>query len=83
LATTDVMLASTVQFSRYGRSRPRGILRRCRDRSWPRGPCGRSLRTQQRARPANPLATGVPSRHERLRTHRGCTNPSRAGTRTE
>jgi hypothetical protein len=28
LATTDVMLASTVQFSRYGRSRPRGILRR-------------------------------------------------------
>jgi hypothetical protein len=54
LATTDVMLASTVQFSRYGRSRP--PTRPCgRDsRSWPRGPCGRSLRTQQRARPANP-----------------------------
>jgi hypothetical protein len=27
LATTDVMLASTVQFSRYGRSRPPGSLR--------------------------------------------------------
>jgi hypothetical protein len=32
-------------------------------RSWSEGmpPCGRSLRTQQRARPANPLATSVPS----------------------
>src|SRR5215471_13057856 len=54
LATTDVMLASTVQFSRYGRSRPPERPRGHDSRSWPRGPCGRSLRTQQRARPANP-----------------------------
>jgi hypothetical protein len=54
LATTDVMLASTVQFSRYGRSRPPVAPHGCSGRSWPRGPRGRSLRTQQRARPANP-----------------------------
>ena len=54
LATTDVMLASTVQFSRYGRSRPPSARTGVGDRSWPRGPCGRSLRTQQRARPVNP-----------------------------
>jgi hypothetical protein len=54
LATTDVMLASTVQFSRYGRSRPPVAPHGCGGRSWPRGPRGRSLRTQQRARPANP-----------------------------
>jgi len=49
-----MMLASTVQFSRYGRSRSCLALRR----EGP-GPCrgtpyGRSLRTQQRARPACP-----------------------------
>jgi hypothetical protein len=56
LATTDMMLASTVQFSRYGRSRPYSAFR-----APPAGPgrgChlkrGRSLRTQQRARPAKP-----------------------------
>jgi hypothetical protein len=56
-----MMLASTVQFSRYGRSRTRFVLTRRRRRSWPKvGPrCfshrgGRSLRTQQRARPARP-----------------------------
>jgi hypothetical protein len=54
LATTDVMLASTVQFSRYGRSRPSARPCGRGGRSWPRGPRGRSLRTQQRARPANP-----------------------------
>jgi len=54
LATTDVMLASTVQFSRYGRSRLPDALTGVAGRSGPRGPCGRSLRTQQRARPANP-----------------------------
>jgi hypothetical protein len=53
LATTDVMLASTVQFSRYGRSRPSARPCGRGGRSWPRGPRGRSLRTQQRARPAN------------------------------
>src|SRR6266699_6366579 len=55
LATTDVMLASTVQFSRYGRSRPchaaNGGATAGPNRG---GPSGRSLRTQQRARPADP-----------------------------
>jgi hypothetical protein len=56
-----MMLASTVQFSKYGRSRPRGARRRRGHRSltevglWcRRHPCGRSLRTQQRARTARP-----------------------------
>src|SRR5215469_17829822 len=58
----QMMLASTVQFSRYGRSRALQRARRRRIRSWPR--CGfrcrsrlrrgRSLRTQQRARPVRP-----------------------------
>jgi hypothetical protein len=33
LATTDVMLASTVQFSRYGRSRPPVAPHGCGGRS--------------------------------------------------
>src|SRR3984885_8860 len=68
LATTDVMLASTVQFSRYGRSRrtcllggATGPVRR------PTG--GRSLRTQQRARPA--------------RAPCGCTRPVWIDTQTK
>jgi hypothetical protein len=57
LATTVMMLASTVQFSRYGRSRPCDV--HC-GRFQPvltegaRDVRGRSLRTQQRARPVNP-----------------------------
>ena len=57
----QMMLASTVQFSRYGRSRPSDARKRGRHRSWPRysswrpkTPRGRSLRTQQRARPVRP-----------------------------
>jgi hypothetical protein len=55
----QMMLASTVQFSRYGRSQPPRRTWRRRNRSWPRsGPTkhhgGRSLRTQQRARPGRP-----------------------------
>jgi hypothetical protein len=63
LANTYVMLASTVQFSRYGRSRlSRALDGRC-SRSEPRGPSGRSLRTQQRARPADPsLPRSIPPR---------------------
>jgi len=46
-----MMLASTVQFSRYGRSRSCLVIRR-EDPGPCRGmPYGRSLRTQQRARP--------------------------------
>ena len=51
----QMMLASTVQFSRYGRSRSAPRVRR-----FGPGPvrgghlCGRALRTQQRARPAHP-----------------------------
>jgi len=47
-----MMLASTVQFSRYGRFRspaPRGARDSVLAEVWPTG--GRSLRTQQRARP--------------------------------
>jgi hypothetical protein len=50
-----MMLASTVQFSRYGR-----FPAACALAGVPAGPgprraaCGRSLRTQQRARPADP-----------------------------
>jgi hypothetical protein len=53
--TTDVMLASTMQFSRYGRSRSsraRMGIATGPDRGGPSS--GRSLRTQQRARLANP-----------------------------
>jgi hypothetical protein len=53
LATTDVMLASTVQFSRCGRSRPSTPPAGASGRPGAEG-CrlrGRSLRTQQRARP--------------------------------
>ena len=56
----QMMLASTVQFSRYGRSRTRFVRTRRRRRSWPRLASGarhrrgRSLRTQQRARPVRP-----------------------------
>jgi hypothetical protein len=47
-----MMLASTVQFSRYGRSRASRALRRGDPVLAEFGPtCGRSLRTQQRARP--------------------------------
>src|SRR5450755_1094807 len=47
----QMMLASTVQFSRYGRSRSCLVIRR-EDPDPCRGmPYGRSLRTQQRARP--------------------------------
>jgi hypothetical protein len=61
LANTYVMLASTVQFSRYGRSRLSRALAGRSSRSEPRGPSGRSLRTQQRARPANPsLPRSIP-----------------------
>jgi hypothetical protein len=55
-----MMLASTVQFSRYGRSRPpdasrRGLPVLAEDKPWClRHRSGRSLRTQQRARPARP-----------------------------
>ena len=51
----QMMLASTVQFSRYGRFRspaPRGARDSVLAEVWPTG--GRSLRTQQRARPAQP-----------------------------
>ena len=69
LANTYVMLASTVQFSRYGRSRlSRALNGRC-SRSGPRGPSGRSLRTQQRARPADPSTTAF--------------HPAKAGVLTE
>jgi hypothetical protein len=47
-----MMLASTVQFSRYGRYRralPR--IRKGACRSWKKRKDARSLRTQQRARP--------------------------------
>jgi hypothetical protein len=41
LAITQIlMLASTVQFSRYGRSRPRGALASASGRSWPRAATG-------------------------------------------
>ena len=58
----QMMLASTVQFSRYGRSRADAACDSGgRSRSWPKvwrwrlaAPRGRSLRTQQRARPARP-----------------------------
>jgi hypothetical protein len=57
LANT-MMLASTVQFSRYGRSRPHhappGALQPVRTEG---AASGRSLRTQQRARPADPSRT--------------------------
>jgi hypothetical protein len=63
LANTYEMLASTVQFSRYGRSRPYHALSRRYSRSWSRGPSGRSLRTQQRARPTDPsLPRSIPPR---------------------
>src|SRR6266699_34636 len=48
----QMMLASTVQFSRYGRCPP--STAEWRERCGPtevKQPCGRSLRTQQRARP--------------------------------
>jgi hypothetical protein len=61
-----MMLASTVQFSKCGRY-PSSIA------AWLRRfgptevnqPSGRSLRTQQRARPAQPLGSGVPCRGAR------------------
>jgi len=63
LANTDVMLASTVQFSRYGRSRPCHALPGATAGPDRGGPSGRSLRTQQRARPANPsLPRSIPPR---------------------
>src|SRR6202034_1861496 len=64
----QMMLASTVQFSKYGRSRPATAIR-----LWQTDPAevdptsGRSLRTQQRARPVRPPGSGFPccgvSRH--------------------
>ncbi len=62
LANTDVMLASTVQFSRYGRSRPqsacRGVAtgpsRGGRQRPFPQDPTACPAR--------EPLTSGVPSR---------------------
>jgi len=75
LATTDVMLASTVQFSRYGRSR------------WPR-PCGAGLPVLDRgetvtAVPSGPNSVlGLRPSHDRrpfppaiaCATATGCTN---------
>jgi hypothetical protein len=71
------MLASTMQFSRYGR--PRDKTRRTRG-----GPSrperdktdARSLRTQQRARPA-PAATAVPDPARRTVPGRHCRATSR------
>jgi hypothetical protein len=64
LANTYEMLASTVQFSRYGRSRPYHALSRAPQPVLVEGgPRGRSLRTQQRARPADPsLPRSIPPR---------------------
>ena len=72
LAIYDVMLASTVQFSRYGRSRPCPPQRRAGHRSCPRRPAGaaRALRTQQRARPGCLAGSS-------FRPAGGCTEPSR------
>ena len=59
----QMMLASTVQFSKYGRSRPTTATR-----LWQTDPAeddpssGRSLRTQQRARPVRPPGSGFPCR---------------------
>jgi hypothetical protein len=71
LATTDVMLASTVQFSRYGRSRPplpsrvrRPVLAEGASRPFPQDPTACSAR--------EPLASGVPSPDTRGR--QGCTS---------
>jgi len=51
-----MMLASTVQFSRYGRYRPSVTCWRGEPVLVEEAPqSGRSLRTQQRARPAHPL----------------------------
>jgi hypothetical protein len=64
LANTYEMLASTVQFSRYGRSRPHHALSRALQPVLVEGePSGRSLRTQQRARPTDPsLPRSIPPR---------------------
>jgi hypothetical protein len=64
----QMMLASTVQFSKYGRY-PSSIAAWLRRFGPTRGdqPSGRSLRTQQRARPAQPLGSGVPCRGARRR----------------
>jgi hypothetical protein len=68
LATTDVMLASTVQFSRYGRSRRSSPSQGGANRSWLKATTnGRSLRTQQRARPGQAPGASVPPAS-------GCTN---------
>jgi hypothetical protein len=69
----QMMLASTVQFSRYGRSRlppPSGFGRPALLRMTI---SGRSLRTQQRARPVQPPRSGFPCRGVLRRS--GRTNP--------
>jgi hypothetical protein len=76
LATTDMMLASTVQFSRYGRSRPCGV--RCgrfqpvlaeeATNAWPfpQDPTACSA--------CEPSPGGFPSRPQSSRPAGGCTN---------
>jgi hypothetical protein len=77
LATTDVMLASTVQFSRYGWSRPSSPLRACRPvlaegaikRPFPQDPTACSARPPPRTR--------VPC------CRSSCTSEARQDARTE
>jgi len=70
LATTDVMLASTVQFSRYGRSRPPVHPRGCGSRSGPRGPMRPFPQDPTACSAREPLASGVPSPYR----GKGCTS---------
>jgi hypothetical protein len=66
LATTDVMLASTVQFSRYGRARQPDALGGGLAGPGPRGPrTAVPSGPNSVLGPRNPLATSVPSRRRR------------------
>jgi len=65
LATTDVMLASTVQFSRYGRSRPPVNPHGYGGRPWPRGASRPFPQDPTACSAREPLASGVPSPYAR------------------